>query len=362
MVFPVSMESNLVEEVIIVGGGIAGLSCVNALLDRGVSPLLLEGATIGTPKMCGEFLAPQTVSLLQQWDIDFIQPIQQASFFAKNKKFNLHFQKPAGAISRSEVELSLAQRARKKQGRIRENSQIDKIIPATKNSPYIFSLPNGEEIQARSVIFATGKFGQQTKSFTPLPYFGIKIHFQHIASPETLLMYSMKDAYFGIVPISNQTSNCACLVNRELIEKTGSCKQFFYDLVAGNSVLKSIFENIDITEIDWFESRAPEFQIKKIPTWPMAYWIGDALAGLHPAIGSGFAHGISSAIMAAEFYLQHDPEGYLKNSRKRVKSKWMIGKLMHQLMLNPFFASGAFSLLELNPWMLNLFLKKLEYQ
>jgi flavin-dependent dehydrogenase len=143
MVLPLSLEGDFVEKVVIVGGGIAGLSCLNALLDRGVSPLLLEGYTIGTPKMCGEFLAPQAVALLQNWDIGPLQEIQQASFFSKNKKFEVVFPKPAGAISRSEVELLLAKRAQKKEGRIREKALIQKIIPGTKSAPYIFHLASG---------------------------------------------------------------------------------------------------------------------------------------------------------------------------------------------------------------------------
>jgi flavin-dependent dehydrogenase len=359
MVLSLSLEGCFVEEVVIVGGGIAGLSCLNALIDKNVSPLLIEGASIGSPKMCGEFLAPHAVKLLQYWGIDST-PIHQAEFFTKKKLFDLKFTPFAGAMSRSEAEHALARRARKNNGRIRENSLIKKIIPATTKSPYIFYLESGEEIFAKTAIFATGKYAQVNS--VELPYYGIKFHFNHVVTPDKLLMYSMKDAYYGIVPISDQISNCACLIKRELIEKIGSCKEFFYQLLTKNQTLKNIFEEIDFEKINWLESRAPYFQFKKNPAWPNSFWIGDALAGLHPAIGSGFSHGINSAILAADYFLQNDSEEYLRISSKQIKPKLLLGNLMHQIMLNPAFAFAAFPFLQINPWLLNHCLRRLGYK
>ena len=119
------------EKVVILGGGIAGLSCLNALLDIGVDALLIEGNTIGSPKMCGEFLAPTAVRLLQLWDIGPIVPIESAQFFSRQQQLSIPFPKQAGAIARSEVELQLAQRALKLGGRIKENTAIKKNIPKT---------------------------------------------------------------------------------------------------------------------------------------------------------------------------------------------------------------------------------------
>ena len=344
------------ESVVIIGGGIAGLSCLNALLDQGVSPLLLEAATIGTPKMCGEFIAPQTVDLLQNWGIDSIQPIQKIIFSAKNKKFNLTLQKSAGAIARNAVEHLLAERAREKGGRIRENSSIQKIIPATISNPiYTFYLPTGEEIHAKTAIFATGRIGQTT-SIPPI-YVGIKTHIKHILEPATLMMYSVKDAYFGIVPISQDTSNCACLVKREAVENSGSCHEFLYHLIKEHAHLSDLKFN----ELTWLEARTPEFGKKIIPEWPNAYWIGDAIASLHPAIGSGFAHGMTSAMMAVDYYLQNNPSEYRKICLQGIHSKLQIGKWLHQLLLQPTLSFCMLPLLQFNPWISVLLQKKLGY-
>ena len=85
MAFSFLLERDSLEKVIIIGGGVAGLSCLNGLLDQGQSPLLLEEKTIGLPKVCGEFLAPFASLQLQKWGIGPIQPIKEVCFLIKNK-------------------------------------------------------------------------------------------------------------------------------------------------------------------------------------------------------------------------------------------------------------------------------------
>jgi flavin-dependent dehydrogenase len=361
MVIPLSLESHLVERLIIVGGGVAGLACLNALLDQGVTALLLEAGTIGTPKMCGEFLAPPALAQLEKWGIGPIQIIKQASFFAKDKNLNLTFQQPAGAYARSNLELQLAERARRLGGKILEKSPIQKIVPAEGDAPYLFYLASGEELQAETAIFATGKFSQQANHSSQASYYGIKLHFPQIVKPATLLMYSQPGTYFGIVPISDTTSNCACLAKRDVVEKIGSCKQFFYHLVENNQTLQHVFQQIDLDNLAWLEGLAPEFGLRNIPDWPRALWIGDALASLHPAVGYGFAHSVESAVMAADAYCQHHLSNYHQAATQLIKPKLRLGRLMHRILLQPLLGAILFPFARINPWIVRIFMRKMGY-
>ncbi len=357
MVLSISLENNNLEAIVIVGGGVAGLSCLNALLDRGIPALLLEGSKVGMPKMCGEFIAPEVVAALEKWEINSIQKIREASFNAKNKSFHLVFPKLAGGFSRSEVELHLAERAKKMKGRIREDFQIVKIVPATHNTPYIFTSQTGEEIIVKTAIFATGKFAQTILAPIKKKYAGIKFHFENIIAPETLLMFSLPNAYLGIVPISETMSNCACLMKSNGVD----LKNQFYGMVAQHKQLRTIFAEKKCNAVSWLEGQAPNFELKKLPDWPHAFWIGDALASLHPAIGSGFAHGVSSAILAAELYCLNQPNVYLKLSNQNAKIKYHIGKMMHLLLQYPRVGDFAIPLAQSQPWILNVLLHKIGY-
>ena len=124
MGFSVSLEYYFMEKLVIVGAGVAGLSCLNALLDRHVSPLLLEASTIGAPKMCGEFLSPSATHQLKQWDVGPLQTIRQVRFFGETSTLHVTFRREAGAYGRHHAEMELAARAQQKGGRIIENSPI----------------------------------------------------------------------------------------------------------------------------------------------------------------------------------------------------------------------------------------------
>lgn len=337
------------EKIVIVGGGIAGLSCLNALLDSGISPLLIEGQTIGTPKLCGEFLAPAAVSLLNKWEIDDIYPIEQADFLVKNKKLNFVFPKIAGASSRSEMEFKLARRATKKGGRIIQNSLIQKIEPRLKNSPFRFHLQSGEIIESQTAIFASGKVAKGEK-LKPI-YSGIKIHFPTIVKKQTLLMFSLPNAYLGIVPISDTISNCTCLIKNNIHHQEPP-EILFKRLIQNNKQLKNIFPNLEEnTGISWLSGISPEFGFKNPPNWQDAFWIGDAFGSIYPAIGSGFANSVLSANLAVKFYLENNQKSFHTTSKKYIRKKLRIGKFFHTLLLHPRIASLLLFLVKRNPWM-----------
>ena len=126
-------------------------------------------------------------------------------------------------------------------------------------------------------------------------------------------------------------------------------------------ILEDFFKNSEWEKVEWLEGAAPHFNIKKIPPWKNAYWIGDALVSLPPAIGYGFMHSIISAMMAADFYLQNKPEAFSKLIRNQIHLKFYLGKLMHHTMIQPYLSQIVFPLFQKSPWFLNQCLKRLGY-
>lgn len=347
------------ENIVIAGGGIAGLSCLNALLDQGLDPLLLEAGTIGSPKVCGEFLAPSAVAALVKWGMETSQQVHQAQFFVGNNMMSFRFDQPAGAVARSEAELFLAERARKKGGRIKENCLIKEMVPATEKTPYCFYLENEESIFADTVFFATGRLAP-TKTRPKFIYRGMSTHVQGILSPATLCMYSAKNIYLGIIPVSATTSNIACLIKCKVLEKAVSQPAFFRELVQYNVGLKKLCAEFDLENANWLQSSIPPFGIRELPQWPRAFWIGDALASFPPAAGLGFAHSINSAVMAVAHFLQNNPAAYRKMYRREIRKKLLIAKCLNKILLNPFIAQRFGTLLQININLFSWILKTLQ--
>lgn len=345
------------EKVIIIGGGVAGLSCLNALLDQGQSALLLEEKTIGLPKICGEFIAPLATLQLQQWEIGPIQRINEVCFLVKNKRSYVPFPQPAGAFSRREAERHLAKRAFKKGGRIREHSSIKQIDPPFNHSPYIIHLDSGEQIVSKALIIATGKL-KPLMSPVDFPYQGFKIHIPQVIKTETLFMSHYPGAYFGMVPIAENISNLTCLVQKKVVEQWDSCTDFFQHLIKINPLLAEI----DPNSIQWLEGKAPDFKAQKIPHWDNAFWIGDALASFYPAIGYGFAHSVNSALCAAHFYQHADATRYHTFIKNEIRHKLWIGKMMHHSFMNPLFSNVLLSMTRKNPRLTRFIMSKVGYK
>lgn len=338
------------ESVVILGGGVSGLSCLNALLDNGVDALLIEGGQIGSPKMCGEFLAPEVVSILGKWDIEPIIPITKAEFYCGRQKLSIAFPRAAGAMARCEVELKLAARARKLGGRIKENMPFSNVSPATNSSPYIIELTTREQIRANKVFFATGRFLKQPRQAPK--YLGLKLHFKSNISIESLQMYSFAGAYLGIVPISKDEYNCAMLAKYSELP----IELHFKELLRTQPKLQEIFKDQDISKL--IKGVAPPFGLKKLPDWQGSYWIGDAYATLHPAIGSGFSHSIQSAVLAAN---SAKADTYKKINLISAKRFLFYARIMNYIFQRPKIFEFIIPILKRAPKISQIILRKIGY-
>lgn len=277
------------EEVIIVGAGVAGLACMNAFLDKGIHPLLIDAGTIGSYKLCGEFLSASVCRQLEAWDIGPIQKIDQIQIGS----LTLH--KNCGAMSRSVAELQLAERACTIGGRILEMTKIEQIFPGS------VLLADGTILSCKKLIVATGRFGVAPKEF---PYIGLKAHFEHDPLIPHLAMHMIPGGYYGIVPITASTSNIACLVKKEHLHEA----------------LK--------LDVDWKQAPVSSFGIKKVPNYPNTCWIGDAIASFPPATGQGCTHAIDSAFLATT------SQNYNQELLAQIKYKMRLSQCIHTLMLH----------------------------
>lgn len=328
MALSLSLAGPLMEEVVILGGGVAGLSCLNAFLDQGIDPLLIDAGVIGSPKMCGEFLSQQAVMHLERWNIGSIQQIDTISLSCE--KMLLQIDNVAGAMSRSEVEKQLASRAKSIGGRILENSRV-----ALERN--LITFLDGQTIQAKQLVIATGKVLPQQPS-TEHRYIGLKAHFRHDQLTPMLQMHLFAGGYFGIVPISPEESNIACLVKRDKLP---------------------LALQLMNKELAWFRAPVGDFGFKKLPNWPNCYFIGDALASFPPAAGSGFHHAITSSLQVVQYVRKNDPEGYQNEMKNRIKAKMRRALILHRVMLSPQVAKMAIRFIKHRPTLLTTILQQL---
>jgi len=329
------------ERALIIGGGIAGLTCLNALLEEGVEASLYEAGLIGSPKMCGEFVSPQAVALLIKWGLTSIMTIPTVEFYTPKKQIQQHLHTAAGAVSRSVAEQFLAERARKLGGKIFENTRISKITPPSPLQSFYRLQVAEKEIKAQTVFFATGKFHSQEVNIKQ-QYLGIKMHLPSSPTQSNLEMFIAKNAYLGILPVSKDMSNLACLIKQNKDEPF-SLSIFLKKMMIQHPSLASSLQQVDLKNQFYLQVPTPGFGFRKVPNWRNSFWIGDALASLQPAMGAGFAHAMGSAIAAVHDYMQ-ESSLQCTQYRTRLQRKLWLGKYLHFCMLTPAMSDSMLEL------------------
>ncbi len=339
-------HNNQTIDFLIIGGGIAGLSVVNRLVDLAETPVLIEASDYPSHKICGEFLSPESLPYLEDWDIIPENKITKTTFFNENRVFDFTFPKEAGSMSRYELDKQLCDRAKKNGATIITNMKVV-ALTAEVNSPttlYEAKLSDGTLLYARNVFVGGGRFFDVSlNSIKPkMPYFGFKAHFSGIDSKETLEMYAVENGYLGISPIGKNIVNVACLA--KVTTKITDPEKFIEDFLKkpGAKFVKDKLKNCKMLFDQWLFTEAPEFEAKANPHLKNIYFIGDAAGSIAPATGNGLGMAITSGYMAADYAVSEDSLLFHKAWKKRYGSRIKKGKLLHQVMMNKILTKASF--------------------
>lgn len=336
---------------VILGGGIAGLCAARRLVERGIQPLLIEAGSYPAHKVCGEFISPSGVAMLNKWDIYPIS-ITQAHLHTSSHTLNFNFPTPAGALSHFTLDTQLAQQIVHQGGVLLTQTKVLELTPTSSlETGHRLHLSSGETLLAKHLLVATGRlpgFGHQP---VHARYKGFKAHFAGIKLNATLEMFSFPSAYLGITPVENGWFNLACLARIEKNQQISSPQHFMEKLIAGHPLLSQLLATGHNLFNCWMEAHVPEFGLRSPPSWPRTYWIGDAMGTIPPASGNGISLALASGYLAAEFAMRDDTAGFRRAWRKRCASQILFGKGLHHLFLHPSLGNRAIAINQLFPFL-----------
>lgn len=329
------------KKVIIIGGGIAGLSAALEFLRQGIVPTLLEAGSYPAQKVCGEFISPESLPFLKQWNVH-PHPIVKSRFQSGKKEFSLTFPTPAGSLSHLSLDPSLAQHALSMGADIRTQVKVEAILPKEHpDKEHQIKLSTGEILTTPTLLIAVGRLpGFHTPMVEP-QFLGIKAHFKGIELDNTLEMFGFQGAYLGLCPIEEGKSNLACLASMEQVKSAGSATRFMEKLVLENPRLKELLGSGECLFDEWMTAPVPYFGFKSTPDWQDAYFIGDAALTIPPACGEGLSLGITSGILAARFATTKDFVGFKREYRVHCCSILRAAKGLHTLLMNPILCKMA---------------------
>lgn len=325
---------------LIIGGGVAGLSAANRLAEAGTDVTLLEAGTYPAHKVCGEFLSPEALPILEKWGIAPAASVTDVELEMPNKQWSMKLPKAAATLPRYILDDALAQRARKLGAMIQTGARVEGIdIPKSEGQRFTVNLASGEVWSSPILLLSTGRLPSQKRP--TFSYVGVKAHFEGINIAKRLKMYLSPGAYFGMAPIGENKVNVAGLIASTTIEachpnavldaflKRGGTQPLLEALASG----QCLFD-------DWLVGPVPEFGVRDQTSWPNTFSMGDAAGVIPPATGNGLAMGVTSGVLAAEYALRGQPKAYREAWRKEYGARISKGKLLHRLFLSSWL-SGA---------------------
>lgn len=291
------------QDIIIIGGGLAGLVAAIDLRKRGFEVLLIEKKTYPFHKVCGEYVSNEVKPYLQRLGLDVSQlGAKQITRFQFSSPSGKSLETPLDlggfGISRFVLDQALYQLGLS----LGINYVLGQSVTDARQEKAIFEVYTSDG-QAYSSKIVLGSYGKRSNLDVVLerdffkkrsPYIGVKYHIQTDFPQDLIALHNFKDGYCGISAIEGNT-HCLCyLSSRKNLKKAGSIENLQKNVLSKNPHLKKIFEDSIflydkpevINEISFAPKKAVENGI---------LMIGDAAGLITPLCGNGMAMAIHGA-------------------------------------------------------------------
>lgn len=352
-------------DVIIVGGGLAGLTSALHLSKNNCKVCLIEKNTYPHHKVCGEYVSNEVLPYLNSLAID------PFSLGAKNiSKFEITDTKghpikanlPLGGfgISRYAFDNLLYEAVKDKVEVIFET--VEKIV--FEDNHFKVSTQNKNTFFADFVIGAFGKRSNidsflnrkfmKQKSY----WLAVKNHFEYEFSDDLVALHNFEGGYCGLSKTETNALNACYLTTFKSFKKYNDIETFQEKEMSKNSYLKKFFNEakpifkkpLTISQISFH---------KKEPVENHIFMLGDSAGLIHPLCGNGMAMAIKSAEIFSELFIAT----FLKNNFDRKKleenyaAKWQnefgerlkTGRLIQRILMNPFASKVGFGIAKTVP-------------
>jgi menaquinone-9 beta-reductase len=308
----------LQDEVLILGGGVAGCAASIALARKGRTVILIEREPTPRHKVCGEFLSGEALEDLHALGIDVASlgavPIDHVRLAAARSAAEAPLPFPAASLTRKALDTALIAEAIAAGVRVECGRSVQLLNRATANL-WQATLDDGTTREAPTAFLATGKHDLRghTRPRDPQQWVAFKMYFRlaptQAAESEgasKLMLYP--GGYGGIQPVEDGIANLCCVVQQKYLPRTDNrwedflakiqrdCPHLAMRLAGAEPLLA---KPIAITHIPYgYIRRTTEHGL---------YCIGDQAAVIPSFTGDGISIALHTARSAVNAYLAAQP-------------------------------------------------------
>lgn len=362
-------------DVIIIGGGLAGLTAAIHLSKLGLKVIVIEKNEFPKHKVCGEYISNEVLSYFQWLGIEIsdLKPsiITEIEFStSKGKTISANLPLGGFGISRYELDYYLSQKAIENSCQIIQDNVTDiQFI----DDEFIVSTTNNLNIKSKIAIGAFGKRSNIDQKLNRnfirknAPWLAVKAHYSGEFPNYLVGLHNFNGGYCGVSKIENNKINICYLVNYETFKQYKNIEEFQLKIVYKNPNLKAVFKSCELL----FEKPLTISQIsfdKKETVENHILMIGDTAGLIHPLCGNGMAMAIHSAKIASELIIdfldnkinsrKELEEKYIQEWNANFRSRISIGRGLAKILQKEKLASLCMKILVIFPFLLPKIIKK----
>nr|WP_294932695.1 FAD-dependent oxidoreductase [uncultured Flavobacterium sp.] len=342
------MKTN--SDVIIIGGGLAGLTGAIHLSKKGLKVTLIEKSEYPRHKVCGEYISNEIIPYLLWLDVDVLklnpEKISSFEFTTQNGKI-ARTKLPLGGfgISRYMLDNILYQKALSNGCVILKENVTDVSFT---NDEFLVTTPN-QILYSKLVLGAFGKrsnidqFLARDFITKKSPWLAVKAHYSGEIANGMVTLHNFNGGYCGVSKVENNIINICYLADYATFKKYKNIEEYQKNVLYKNKHIQSVFESSNLL----FDKPLTISQIsfdKKRPVENHILMIGDSAGLIHPMCGNGMAMAMHSAKIASELVLDYHAgkitsrtlleKCYATQWKKHFSKRLVMGRLLARALTN----------------------------
>ena len=362
-------------DVIIVGGGLAGLSSAIHLSKANLSVLVIEKNRYPKHKVCGEYISNEVLPYLKFLDIDvFSLGAKQIDKFqlstTQSKLISSILPLGGFGISRFCLDSALASKAIETGSEILQDSVEDIQFS---NDEFSVTTKSEKTFKAKIVIGAYGKRSnldvKLNRKFMKRksPYLAVKTHVKGDFPDDVVALHNFEGGYCGVSKVENNHINLCYITNFNAFKGYKNIEDFQQKVLYKNRYLKAVFTTTNSVFEEPLSISQISFDTKK-PIDHHIIMCGDTAALIHPLCGNGMSMAIRSAQMASVLIIQYFnsetsnrealEKQYLREWNRTFKSRLKTGHVIADLFNQPRTSEVLMQGLKWFPWILPYIIKR----
>ncbi|MDI5888752.1 NAD(P)/FAD-dependent oxidoreductase [Flavobacterium yafengii] len=363
------------KEVLIIGGGLAGLTAAIHLSKIGLQITVIEKNEFPKHKVCGEYISNEVLPYLNWLNLNIanLNPtnITQLEFSTASGK-TIKSVLPLGGfgISRFALDEYLYKKALENGCKILQDN-VENI--QFEDNQFIVTTAKKTILKSEIVIGAFGKRSNidqklnrdfiQKKSY----WLAVKAHYSGDFPNNSVGLHNFKGGYCGVSKVEKDIINICYLADYETFKRFKNIEEYQKIVVSENPYLKVILEKskllfekpLTISQISFDKKQAVENHI---------LMIGDTAGLIHPLCGNGMAMAIHSAKIVSELvgkYYNNEiksrnelEEKYIQEWNFNFKKRLKMGRLLSNLLQKQKLSAVLMRILIIFPFLLSKIIKK----